>query len=120
MHIAKMEGESIFDEDVDRRSGNLLRAWREHRGMTQEQLASAVNTTGSVISLLEAGDRKLSPKWLYRLAPALDTTPGYLLDHHPEDLPDDIIETWSSIPQAQRKHAREVLQTFRHRTGTED
>lgn len=84
--------------------------------MTQEELADATETTGSVISLLESGSRKLSPKWLRKIAPALSTTPGYLLDHDPNDLPTDVLDTWAAIPEAERPRALEVLRAFR--TGT--
>lgn len=106
-------------DQADIRSGNLLRAWREHRKMTQEQLAAKVETTGAVISLLESGDRKLSPKWLYRLAPALETRPGWLLDYHPDDIPTDIMEIWGEIPEPDRQLARDVLLPFRHRRVNE-
>jgi transcriptional regulator with XRE-family HTH domain len=107
-------------EDVDQRSGNLLRAWREHRRMTQEALGAKIGTTGAVISLLEAGERKLSPKWLYKIAPVLGTTAGHLLDTHPEDVPEEIFEIWGAIPEVRRTLARDVLITFRHQpTGTD-
>jgi transcriptional regulator with XRE-family HTH domain len=106
-------------DDVDIRSGNLLRAWREHRRMTQAELAQAVGTTAAVISLLESGDRKLSPKWLHRLAPPLNTSPGYLLDIHPDDVSQDIIDTWAAIPIEQRTVVRDVLKAFTHRNGTD-
>src|SRR5687768_13320117 len=76
--------------DMDR-AVNHLKAWREFRRMTQEELAEKVGTTGSVISMLESGNRGLSDKWLRKLAPALNTSPGHLLDHDPNDLPTDII-----------------------------
>ena len=77
---------------VRTREPNFLRAWREYRGMTQAKLAEAVDTTGAVISLLEAGERGLSDKWLRRLAPVLGTTPGHLLDMDPHDVDHDLIE----------------------------
>ncbi len=97
---------------------NYLRAWRHFRGMSQDELAVAVGTSGAVISLLETGARQLSAKWLRRLAPALKTSPGHLLDHHPDDIPTDMMEIWSSIPGDQRDMALRVLQTFR-KTGTD-
>lgn len=98
---------------------NYLRAWREYRRLTQEQLAASLEppTTGSVISLLEAGGRKLSPKWLRRLAPALGTTPGFLLDHDPNSLPTDFLDVISRIPDERRNQALAILETFT-RTGT--
>ena len=86
--------------------------------MTQDELAAAVETNASVISLLESGARKLSPKWLRRLAPVLNTSPGYLLDYDPNDLPTSILDVWADIPDEQREQALKVLQSFR-RTGTD-
>ncbi|HZK99952.1 MAG TPA: helix-turn-helix transcriptional regulator [Caulobacteraceae bacterium] len=92
---------------------NYLRAWREHRRMTQVQLAEAIGTSGAVISLLEAGERRLSPKWLFAIAPVLGTRPGHLLETDPENLSDDIMEIWADIPEDRREQARDVLKSFR-------
>lgn len=101
---------------ADDKPRNYLRAWREFRKMTQEQLADAVGTDKGVISLLESGNRGLSDKWLRRLAPILETSPGMILDHDPEDLPTDIIDIWAHIPDSDKATARRVLESFR--TGT--
>ena len=92
---------------------NHLRAWREHRGLTQAKLAEAVGTTGAVISLLESGDRGLSDKWLRKLAPVLGTRPGHLLEVEPADASTDVLEIWADIPEERRNQAIQVLQTFR-------
>lgn len=92
---------------------NHLQAWRERLKMTQEELAVSVGTTGAVISLLESGDRGLSAKWLRRLAPALKIRPGWLLDYHPDQIPDDVLETWQQIPADAKPQALTVLKTFR-------
>lgn len=80
--------------------------------MTQEQLAETIGTTPGVISLLEAGKRGLSLKWLQRIAPALKTTPGMILDHNPGDLDTSILEIWATIPAETRRQAAAILQTF--------
>ena len=92
---------------------NFLRAWREHRGLTQAKLAEAVGTTGAVISLLESGDRGLGQKWLLRLAPVLGTRPGHLLQVDPADASNDILEIWADIPEDRRDQAKDVLRAFR-------
>ena len=100
-------------DESDQRTGNNLRAWRTFRGMSQEELAAAVGTTAAVISLLEAGKRGVSPKWLYRLAPILRTRPGALLDLNPNDIDSDILEIWADVPVEQQATARQVLEAFR-------
>jgi transcriptional regulator with XRE-family HTH domain len=98
---------------VRTREPNFLRAWREYRKMTQAKLAEAVDTTGAVISLLEAGERGLSDKWLRRLAPVLGTTPGNLLDMDPHDVDHDIIEIINSMPKEMQEQAKSVLKALR-------
>lgn len=107
------------DMDQAKNGGpNHLKAWREKREITQEALAELVGTTASVISYLEQGERGLSAKWLRRLAPALEITPGLLLDHDPADLSDDIIEMWISASINQKRQIAEITKTIL-RTGTE-
>jgi transcriptional regulator with XRE-family HTH domain len=94
---------------VESRPANYLRAWREHRGLTQAQLAAMAGTEGSVISLLESGDRGLSDKWLRRLALPLKTTPGALLDFHPESVNEDMLEQWGRIRDTQTPRLRATV-----------
>lgn len=89
------------------------------RGLSQEALAQKVGTAGNVISLLESGDRALSFKWLQKLAPALDTTPGFLLDFDPNDLDHAFLNAALKVPKDQREQALRILQTFKA-TGTDD
>lgn len=96
---------------------HFLKEWREHKQLTQEQLADLVGTDKSVISLLESGGRGLSDKWARRLAEALQIKPGWLLDHSPDSLPTSIFEVWAAIPDDRQAQAIRVLQTFT-KTGT--
>ena len=86
-------------------TNNYLRAWREYRGLTQAQLADIIGTEGSVIGLLESGDRGLSDKWLRRLAPALETTPGLLLDFAPAEVDPAMLKLWGRLPGARPQDA---------------
>lgn len=96
---------------------NYLRQWREKAGLTQEVLAERVGTTKSVISLLENEQRPLSSKWLRKLADALNTTPGRILDIDPAEVDADILDIWDHIPDADRTRAIRVLRSL---TGTND
>jgi len=99
-----------------KQSMNHLRAWREFRSLTQEELAEKVGTAGNVIGLLESGERGLSQKWLMKLAPALGTRPGFLLDFDPNDVNRELIEAATELPKETRAQALQILRTFK--TGT--
>lgn len=110
---------------IDDKNGgpNYLSAWRRFRHLSQAQLAEAVGTSLSMISHLETGERGLSSKWLRRLAPALGTTPGFLLDHDPYDLPPDIMDIWnrgSAEQQQQIAAVAETIVTFKAKSPEDD
>jgi transcriptional regulator with XRE-family HTH domain len=109
----------VLEMDSHTKNGgpNFLRQWRERAGMSQAELAEVVNTTSSVIHYLETGERALSAKWLRRLAPALDTTPGMILDHDPKDLEADILDIWSRADLREKRQISEIAKTL-IKTGT--
>ncbi len=86
--------------------------------MTQEELALKVGCSVASIGHWETGARKLTSKWLPALAEALNTSPGYILDHDPNDLPTAILDVWASIPSDDRPRALEMLKVFA-KTGTD-
>ena len=98
---------------------NYLKAWREFRGLTQEQLADKVGTDKAVISLLENEKRPLSSTWLRKFATALETRPGHILDTDPAALDNDIIDIWTRIDTTDREQAARVLRSF-VKSGTEN
>ena len=101
------------EDDRAERPLHFLKEWREFREMSQEALGAAIGTTGSVISLLEAGKRKLSDKWLRKLAKPLKTMPGAILDYDPSKVSTSVLEAWGEIPDDQRPQAMTILETFR-------
>jgi transcriptional regulator with XRE-family HTH domain len=109
----------LMDEQEKNGGPNYLRAWRTFRKLTQDQLAEKVGTTQHQIAFLENGDRGLSAKWLRRLAPALDTTPGMLLDHDPHTLDNDIIDIWAHAGSREKRQISDIAKTIL-RTGTDD
>lgn len=60
--------------------GEVLRAHRLEKQLTQEQLSEKVDVIRPFISALENGTRQPSLAMIFRLAKALDITPGKLLD----------------------------------------
>jgi transcriptional regulator with XRE-family HTH domain len=109
--IARMES--------DKNGGpNYLREWRRFRGdMTREKLAEKVGTNSNMIGYLESGERGLSAKWLRRLADALDTTPGMILEHNPFELDSDVVDIWVHGDARTRRQIAEIAKTL-VRTGT--
>lgn len=104
-------------DDESNGGPNHLRAWREYRGLSQQELAEKAGTSHQVIGYLERGRTQLSAKWLRLLAPILDTTPGMLLEHDPEDLSADVIDIWSRASLRQKRQIAEIAKTL---TGTDD
>ena len=96
---------------------NHLKAWREYRGLSQAELADKIGTSHQVIGYLERGRTQLSAKWLRQLAPALDTTPGMLLDHDPTELNADVIDMWTHASAREKRQIADIARTL---TGTND
>lgn len=110
----------IVGVEYDDKNGgpNYLRAWRDKRGLTQAALAELVSTSPNMIQYLESGERGLSAKWLRRLAPALDTTPGMLLDTDPEEVDIEIHDFWTAkLNKDQRRQVKAIAEALL-KTGT--
>ena len=60
--------------------GEVLRAHRLEKQLTQEQLSERVDVIRAFISALENGTRQPSLAMILRLAKALDIKPGKLVD----------------------------------------
>lgn len=100
------------DDETKNGGPNFLRAWREYRGLTQQELAEAVETNANMVQYLEKGERGLSAKWLRRLAPALDTTPGMILDHDPLKLDSDVIDIWATASSRERRQLANIARAL--------
>ena len=107
-----------MDETDPNGGPNHLRAWREHRGLSQPELAELAGTSHQVIGYLERGRTQLSAKWLRKLAPILGTTPGHLLDHNPNEGDSNVLDLWAHIAKSDRQRAADVLRALA--TGTHD
>jgi transcriptional regulator with XRE-family HTH domain len=97
--------------------GNRIRTARRDAGMSQGQLATALNTTQSAISLYEAGQRSVGIDMLLNVARILNRPLHYFLgedgdmlyvkdsdiaeliaelERHPEDLP-ELLAYWNFL-----------------------
>ncbi|WP_237690250.1 UDP-N-acetylglucosamine 1-carboxyvinyltransferase [Nocardioides panacisoli] len=64
---------STRETDFKGRFGNLIRDARNHRGLTQAQLATLIGTSQSAINRIEKGHQNLSLEMLARIGEALDS-----------------------------------------------
>lgn len=112
-HAMQGSHNAAMDDDDDKNGGpNHLRAWMKFRKVKGAKLAEALDITPGMVSDLANSKRALSAKWLRRLAPALGTTPGLLLDHDPHDLDRDVIDIWVNADAAQRRTLKDVAQAL--------
>jgi len=95
-----------------------LREWRKHRGLTQEQLASRLDTSKGYISDLERGVRRYNQDILESLAEALNCTPADFLIRDPSD-PTGIWSAWDrALPGDKPRIAAVVEAMVGKKTGT--
>ena len=89
----------------------FIRQWREHRGLTLEQLAERIGTTHASLSRVERGKQPYSQPLLESLASALRTDVSSLLMRDPSD-PDGIWSIWDNAKPATRRQIVEIAKTL--------
>jgi transcriptional regulator with XRE-family HTH domain len=94
-------------------AANHVKAWREHRRITQVGLAELIGTNASMVSLLEAGRSGLTPKRLRLLSTALRAPVGAFLEYEPDEGRADILDAWGAISESGRPIAAEIMRGFR-------
>jgi len=90
---------------------NRIKELREAAGLTLLQVADASGTTLQQIQRLETGKRRLTDRWMSRIAPALGTKPAALLaDQEPDrrefcKSPDEVgvLMWWRIIDDSDRR-----------------
>lgn len=87
-----------------------LRAWRTHRGLTQEQLAEAMGVTNSMISQLESGARRWNATHLVAAAAALECAPHQLLTTDPTKNGHEDI--FADVPEEKRAEAERAVRAL--------
>ena len=94
----------------------FIREWREHRGLTLEQLADRTETTHASLSRIERGRQPYSQALLERIADALMVDPADLLIRNPAD-PEGIWSVWEQAKPGERRQIVEIAKTL-IKTGT--
>ena len=115
MHMAKKRVSRLKPEP--RYGKTFIKEWREHRGLTQEQLGERVGKTYSTIGRIENGLVPYGQGLLEALADALGTDPASLLMRDPGD-PEGIWTIWDRAKPAQRQQILAVARALLQETGT--
>ncbi len=95
----------------------FIRQWREHRGLTLEQLADRVDMTPSYLSMFERGMRGYTQNTLEAIAEALQTDAASLLMRDPTK-DDAIWSVWEEAKSGERKMILDIAKTITGKTGT--
>ncbi len=74
--------------EMEQALGEVLRAVRKQRGLSQEALALNAGVERNYISLIELGRNSPSIRILYKICKVLDISPSLLLAHADERIRD--------------------------------
>jgi len=69
---------------IDQHVGERIRLRRTERGLTQEQLAAALDVSYQQVQKYETGANRISAGRIYQLARKLDVEVGYFFDGLPD------------------------------------
>lgn len=96
------------------RRRTFIRSWRQHRGLTIEQLAERVGVTHGAISQLERGLVNYTQPMLEAIADALMCEPADLIMRDPTR-EDAIWSIYDQLEPAQRNEAVDFMRYLRDR-----
>ena len=88
----------------------FFRAWRKHRGLTQEQLAERLGVSVPAISQLERGKQGFSAESLAKMAVVLECEPGDLLSCDPSqiDVDRELVGLWNRLNDDQKAALKQL------------
>jgi transcriptional regulator with XRE-family HTH domain len=92
------------------RKPTFIRQWRQHRGLTQQQLADRLDTSPASISRLEKGDQPYSQETLEAIADALNCEPQDLIAAEPGT--EAMRSLWVQATPEDRETITELAQTI--------
>jgi transcriptional regulator with XRE-family HTH domain len=91
---------------------HFIKAWRIHRGLTQERLGDRVGVTHGALSQLERGLVNYTQPMLEALADALQCEPGDLITRDPNS---EIWSIWDQVrklPPDEQKRIVAIIQAL--------
>ena len=94
---------------------HFIREWRQHRHMTQDQLAERIGMNRAYLSKIESGKRRYDQPFLEAAAVALQCQPADLIMRNPTD-PEGIWSLWETLRPTERRQVIEVAKAI-HRAA---
>jgi transcriptional regulator with XRE-family HTH domain len=116
VHMAKKQVVTRFK--TPRFRPTFIRQWREHRGMTLEQLGEAIDLSHAQLGRIERGVQPYSQGLLEAIADVLATDAASLIVRNPAD-PEAIWSIWDQAKSADRQKIVAIAKTIVGKTGTE-
>jgi transcriptional regulator with XRE-family HTH domain len=96
----------------------FIKQWREHRNLTQDDLAERLETSKASISRIESGQQAYTQDFLEACADALNTDPASLLMRlPPKDGEETMWSLWEKAKQGERQMIENIVRTV-VKTGT--
>jgi transcriptional regulator with XRE-family HTH domain len=89
-----------------------FKAWRKHRGLTQEQLAERIGIARSYLTKIERGDRRYDQPFLEAAADALRCSPADLLMRDPTD-PEGLWSIYETLTPPERIRMVAVIKAMK-------
>lgn len=99
------------------KQAHFIKEWRNHRGLTQLQLAERIGVDRTLITHIEKGRRKYDQAFLEAAAEVLRCEPADLIVRDPSD-PDGLWSIYDQLKPAERHQLVEMAKVIR-RTGTD-
>lgn len=92
-----------------------LRAWREFRGLTLEQVAAEIGQTHGILSKIERNKRRYNQTVLEKLSDLYGAEPADLLSKDPTTANDPLAKIVADLPPEDRPRAAEMLKLLTSR-----
>lgn len=90
----------------------FIRAWRNYRNLTQEQLAERVDATSATISRLENGKQPYSQELLEAIADSLRCEVADLITRPPHKPKDELLTLLDTLDDERRAQAARILRAL--------
>lgn len=94
--------------------GDKIKNLRKERGITQQELANAIEVVQSTIGMIESGKKVGSPKTLKKIADFFDVTVDYLLSDN------KVEENIELSKKAERDIAKDLERTLNELENSQD